>query len=79
VRRTPSLTIHVLGIDLAKNIFQLHGVTPAGRVVLTRRLRRERLLEVVAQIKPCLIGIEARSGAFYCQRQFEHLATRSGS
>ena len=63
----------VLGIDLAKNVFQLHGVDPCGRVVLRQRVRREKLLEVIAQLPACLIAIEACTSAFYWQRQFEHL------
>src|SRR5262245_26305935 len=62
---------HVLGIDLAKNVFQLHGVDRNGRCVLVRRVRRDLLIKLVAELDPCLIGIEACTGAFYWQRQFE--------
>jgi transposase len=65
------MKVHVLGIDLAKNVFQLHGVDRKGRCVLVRRVRREVLLSVIEQLAPCLIGIEACTGAFYWQRQFE--------
>ena len=64
------MDVAVLGVDLAKNVFQLHGVSRSGKVVLRRRLSRERLLEHIAQLPPCLIGIEACAGAFYWQRQF---------
>ena len=65
--------VYALGVDLAKNVFQLHGVDRRGRWVLTRRLRREQLLTVVGEKAPCIIGIEASTGAFYCQLQFEKL------
>jgi transposase len=65
------MKIHVLGVDLAKNVFQLHGVDRKGRCVLVRRVRRELLMNLIAELDPCLIGIEACTGAFYWQRQFE--------
>jgi transposase len=65
------MTVYALGVDLAKNVFQLHGVDRKGRCILTRRIRRDTLMKVIAELKPCLIGIEACTGAFYWQRQFE--------
>ncbi len=65
------MKVHVLGIDLAKNVFQLHGVDRKGRPILVRRVRREQLLGILGELEPCLIGIEASTGAFYWQRQFE--------
>jgi transposase len=59
------------GIDLAKSIFSLHGVDAAGKVALRRSVRRDQLLEVVASLPPCLIGMEACSGAHEWARQFE--------
>ena len=67
------MKVHTLGIDLAKNVFQLHGVDRKGRPILVRRIRREQLLKVLGELEPCLIGIEASTGAFYWQRQFEKL------
>jgi transposase len=67
------MKVQILGIDLAKNVFQLHGVDRKGRSVLVRRLRRDQLLRVLGELEPCLIGIEASTGAFYWQRQFEKL------
>jgi transposase len=63
--------IAVLGIDLAKNVFQLYGVDGNGRRVLTRRLPRAQLLPFVATLPPCLIGIEACASAFHWARQFQ--------
>jgi transposase len=65
--------VSILGVDLAKNVFQLHGVDHKGRTMLTRRVHREQLLRIIGELPPCLIGIEASTGAFYWQRQFEKL------
>jgi len=67
------MTIDVLGIDLAKNVFQLHGVDRKGHPVFKRRVMREQLLSVVAGIEPCTIAIEACTGAFCWARKFEEL------
>ncbi|SHF61750.1 Transposase [Acidocella aminolytica 101 = DSM 11237] len=67
------MTIDVLGIDLAKNVFQLHGVDRKGHAVFKRRVMRDQLLSVVAGIEPCTIAIEACTGAFCWARKFEDL------
>jgi transposase len=65
--------ITTVGIDLAKNVFQLHGVNAAGKAVLRREVRRAQLMKTIAQLEPCLIGIEACGGAHYWSRRFaEH-------
>lgn len=65
--------IKVLGIDLAKNIFQLHGTDAKGKCVLRKRLSREKLAEFVANMAPCTIGIESCMGAHYWARMFEQI------
>lgn len=67
------MTITDMGIDLAKNVFQLHGVDADGDCTLTKRVRRESLLQLLQTIPSCRIGIEACTGAFYWQREFERL------
>ena len=62
--------IKVLGIDLAKNIFQLHGVDHKGKCILRKRLSREKLIEFVSNLQPCIIAIEACGGAHYWARLF---------
>lgn len=57
-------------IDLAKNVFSLHGVNERGGVVLRKTISRSRLAELVAQLPPCLIGLEACSGAHEWARRF---------
>ena len=51
--------IRVLGLDIAKSVFQLHGVDAGGATVLQKRLTRSRMLAFFAKLPPCLIGIEA--------------------
>ncbi len=67
------MSVKDLGIDLAKNVFQLHGVNADGDCVFERRVRRDTLLLMLAKVPPCRIGIEACTGAFYWQREFEKL------
>lgn len=65
--------ITTVGIDLAKSVFSLHGVDGAGCVVLRRTVRRDQLVEVVARLAPCVIGMEACSGAHEWGRRFQAL------
>ena len=66
------MAIVTLGIDLAKNVFALHGVDATGRAVLVRpSVARGKLLEMVASLPPCLIGMEACSGAHHWARLFQ--------
>jgi transposase len=67
------MTIQILGIDLAKNVFQLHGVNRSGHAVFKRRVMRDQLLAVLAQVDPCTVVVEACTGAFYWARKFEVL------
>jgi len=61
--------ITTIGIDLAKNVFQLHGVSADGRVLLRRQLRRGQVLGFFAKLAPCLIGMEACAGAHFWARE----------
>ena len=63
--------VTTVGIDLAKNVFTLHGVDEKGVTVLRRSVGRSRLVELVAGMSPCLIGMEACSGAHEWARRFE--------
>ncbi len=51
--------VTTVGLDIAKRVFQLHGVDAAGQVVIRRKLRRDGVLVLFAQLPPCLIGLEA--------------------
>jgi transposase len=63
-------TVSTLGIDLAKNSFSVHGVDADGAVVVRRTVSRSKLTELVMQLAPCVIGMEACSGAHEWARRF---------
>ena len=66
------MAIVTIGIDLAKNCFAVHGVGPSGKPEFLRpEVRRGKLLELIANVPPCLIGMEACSGAHYWAREFQ--------
>ena len=67
------MDISVLGIDIAKSVFQLHGADARGNTVLVRKVSRRQLLSVIARIPRCLIGLEACGGANYWAREFSKL------
>jgi len=67
------MTIKTIGIDLAKNVFELCGLDENGEILLRRRVRRDNLLKAVGEVPACIIWIEACAGAFFWQRQFEAL------
>lgn len=66
-------SISVIGLDIAKNVFQVHGVDESGEVVDRRQLRRGQMLGYFAKLDPCLIGIEACSTAHYWGRELRVL------
>lgn len=62
-----------VGFDIAKEVFEVHGVDELGKVVLRRDLRRARVLEFFAKVEACLIGMETGSGAHYWARELQKL------
>jgi transposase len=65
------MAIVTVGIDLAKNVFAVHGVDESGKPTLVRpEVTRAKLLELIANLPPCLIGMEACSGAHHWSREF---------
>ena len=67
------MTITTIGVDLAKNSFQLHGVDHTGRTVLRKKLSRSRFLEFFADLPACTIGMEACGGAHHWARELTRL------
>jgi transposase len=65
--------ITTLGIDTAKQVFQLHGVDAQGNVVLHQQVSRKQLLPLLAQLPPCLVGLEACGGSHYWAREITTL------
>ena len=62
-----------IGIDIAKNVFQLHGVDTDGKVVLVRQLRRVQMVEFFTELSPCLIGMEACATGHHWARELTKL------
>lgn len=67
------MTVKRIGIDLAKQVFELCGVDEREQVVLRKTLRRGKVLEFFAQLPPCLIGVEACGSAHYWARELPRL------
>lgn len=62
------MNISTVGLDLAKNVFQVHDVDELGRPVLRKTLRRAEMASFFARLSPCLIGMEACAGAHFWAR-----------
>jgi transposase len=67
------MQVTTIGLDLAKNVFQVHGVDGDGGVVVRRALRRAQLLPFFHELAPCLVGMEACSSAHYWARELSAL------
>ena len=65
--------IITVGLDLAKNVFQVHGSDGAGQAVLRKKLRRTQVLEFFAQLQPCVVAMEACGGAHFWGREIGKL------
>jgi transposase len=63
------MQIATTGVDLAKHVFQLHGIGPDGQVVLRQKLRRAQMMTFFAKLPPCLIGMEACATAHHWARE----------
>jgi len=67
------MKITTVGIDLAKNVFQVHGVNEHGKGVLKKQLKRQQVMEFFANLPACLIGMEACGGAHHWARKLQAL------
>ena len=67
------MKVTTIGLDLAKNVFQVHGVDAHGKVVVRKRLRRGQVREYFAMLPPCVIGMEACGSAHYWARELMKL------
>jgi transposase len=63
------MNVATIGIDIAKNVFHVHGVCAEGEVLISRQLRRHQLLSFLQQLAPCTVGLEACPGAHFWARQ----------
>ncbi len=69
------MNITTIGLDLVKNIFQVHGVDAEGRVMVRRNLRRAQVQEFFTELEPCLIGLEAYGIAHFWELELIAMAT----
>src|SRR6202162_6267521 len=66
-------TVTTIGFDIAKSVFQVHGVDVAGQVVIRRQLKRRHVLAFFEKLPPCLVGIEACASSHYWSRELQAL------
>ena len=66
-------TIATIGLDIAKSVFQVHGVDAAGQLIVRRQLKRRHVLAFFAKLPPCLIGIEACASSHHWSRELQAL------
>ena len=67
------MQVTTIGLDIAKNVFQVHGVDAEGQPVLRKKLRRGQMLKFFAALEPCLVGLEACGSAHYWARELTAL------
>jgi len=67
------MKVSTIGLDIAKNVFQVHGIDDAGEVVVRKQLRRGQVLGFFEKLAPCLIGIEACATAHHWSRELQGL------
>jgi len=58
-------TVSTIGLDIAKSVFQVHGVDEAGQVIVRRQLKRCHVVAFFQKLSPCLVGIEACASSHY--------------
>ena len=64
-------SISTIGLDIAKSVFQVHGVDAAGQVVVRRQLKRRHVLSFFQKLPPCLVGIEACASSHHWSRELQ--------
>ena len=65
--------VKTVGLDIAKSVFQVHGVDAAGEVVIRRQLKRRHVLAYFEKLTPCLVGIEACATSHHWSRELQTL------
>ncbi len=68
--------VTTIGVDLAKNVFQVHGVDASGGVVIRKQLRRRQVMPFFGKLTPCLIGVEACATSHHWARELQALGHR---
>jgi transposase len=70
-RSYPCKQVTTIGLDIAKSVFQVHGVDAAGQVVIRRQLKRRAVLAFFQKLSPCLVGIEACASSHHWSRELQ--------
>jgi hypothetical protein len=66
-------TVTTIGFDIAKSVFQVHGVDAGGQVIIRRQLKRRHVLSFFEKLPPCLVGIEACASSHHWSRELQAL------
>jgi transposase len=66
-------TITTIGLDIAKSVFQVHGIDAGGQVVIRQQLKRRYVLAFFQKLPPCLVGIEACASSHHWSRELQAL------
>jgi transposase len=66
-------SVTTIGLDIAKSVFQVHGVDAVGQVVIRRQLKRRYVLKFFEKLSPCLVGIEACASSHHWSRELQAL------
>jgi transposase len=66
-------TVTTIGLDIAKSVFQIHGIDAAGNVIVRRQLKRRYVLPFFQRLPPCLVGIEACASSHHWSRELQAL------
>ena len=67
------MNVSTIGLDLAKDVFQVHGIADDGKVVFNRKIKRKDLLNFFDRLTPCLVGMEACGSAHHWGREIRNL------
>jgi transposase len=67
------MQVSMIGLDLAKHVFQVHGIDATGQVLIRRQLRRSEVAGFFRRLPPCLVGMEACSTAHFWARELAAL------
>ena len=70
------MKITTVGLDLAKNVFQVHGIDESGEVVMRKTLCRRQMIPFFSKLGPCLIGMEACGTSHHWSRELSGLGHR---
>ncbi len=65
--------VTTIGLDLAKNVFQVHGAASSGHAIIRKKLRRDQVLSFFSQVPPCIVAMEACGGAHFWGRENDKL------